>query len=295
MKNITAHISLLVCNLIWGCAYPLYKSVLGVDIDPLPLFTLTITFTALLSLVTIPMSGWQAHRVEGSDVGAVIGAGLLIALLRKGMLMFGLSMTSPIDGSIISTMSPVVVLVVAALVGLERFSVRKVLGVLCGFGGAVGVILTGSSGSGSENGVVGNLMILMCAFISATYIVWFKSLLQRYEPMVVLRWMFCVAAVVTIPFGIHSVLKVDTSTWDLRVWGAVAYLVMVPTYLPNLLLTSALKRVSPTVTSIYIYVQPAVAVSISVWWGLAPLRLSTVIFAMLIFTGVGIVIMQKKS
>lgn len=206
------------------------------------------------------------------------------------MLLFGLSMTSSIDGSIIGTISPVVVLVISVVVGYESFSSRKVFGMLLGFLGAVGVIMMGGKGSHAESGMVGNLMILLCAFIAAIYMIWFKSLLQRYEPIVLLRWMFCISAVVVAPIGMKSLLEVDTSGWTPQIWWAVVYLVVMPTYIPNLMLTSGLSRVSPTVSSIYTYIQPTVAVAISVIFGIDKLHMLTLLFALMIFVGVGVVI-----
>ncbi len=291
MKNLSAHISLLASNLIWACAYPLYGFVMTKYIDPLPLYTLTITVTALLSLTSLVGS---SERVSFRDGVALIGAGLLIALLRKAMLLYGLSMTSPIDGSIIATIAPIVVLVISSIVGLERFTRGKALGVACGFAGALGVILS-SGRSGADGGaLVGNILILLCAFISAIYVVWFKSLLQRYRPTTVLMWTFCVAAFVTIPIGFDSVMRIDTHDWTLSVWLAVAYLVVMPTYPPNLLLTTALRKVSPTVVSIYNYIQPTVAVTISVVSGIDKLHPLTILFAALIFLGVGIVINSTR-
>ncbi len=295
MQNFTAHIQLLFCNLIWACAYPLYNFVMPKHITPVPLFTATVIITALFSLSSLMWRTPETPRVERKDILSIVGAALLIALLRKGMLITGLSMTSPIDGSIISTISPVVVLVISVVVGLESFSFRKALGILLGLGGALGVILSGNGSLHATSGMVGNILMLLCAFISAIYLVWFKSLLQKYDPLTLLRWMFCITALVFAPFGLHSLLEVDTSKFTPHVWLAIAYLVTMPTYIPNLLLTSALKRVSPTVSSTYIYLQPTVAVLISILSGLDTLRTITVLFAALIFTGVGIVITTPKQ
>ena len=64
----------------------------------------------------------------------------------------------------------------------------------------------------------------------------------------------------------------------------------VPTYLPNLMLNYALKSVPATVSSIYTYLQPVLAIAISVGMGLDKLHADTVIFALVIFVGVGLVL-----
>ena len=64
----------------------------------------------------------------------------------------------------------------------------------------------------------------------------------------------------------------------------------VPTYLPNLMLNYALKSVPATVSSIYTYLQPVLAIAISVGMGLDKLHADTVVFALVIFVGVGLVL-----
>ncbi len=293
MKNTTAHLFLLLSNTIWGCAYPLYHFVLNKYIDPLPLFTATILCSAIISL--IPMLWGDREEVDRKDILSFIGAALLIAVVRKYMLMKGLSMTSPIDGSIIATIAPVVVLIISVIIGFESFTKRKLFGVLLGMCGAIGVIMSGNSGSHTDSGMVGNVMVLLCAFITALYLVWFKSLLKRYRPVTAMRWMFCIAAIIVLPIGFESMREVDYSKFDLNVWLAVGYLVIMPTYPPNILLTEALTKVAPTVSSVYVYTQPLVAVAISVIFGLDALRGATIIYAALIFSGVGVVISSPKA
>lgn len=287
-------------NLVWACAYPLYHFVLRVHIDPLPLLTLTTLFTACVALVSL---AWDGHRhgrggIEHADILKVVAAGVLIAVIRKGMLMFGMSFTSPVDGSIIATLTPVAVLIISLAMGVERFSKYRLLGILLGLAGAVGVILSGSSGDDGGGGhaqMWGNVMILGCSFISAIYMVWFKELLKKYDPATLMRWVFCVAAAVVVPIGFESVVQTNFAVFDAHAWLAVAYLIVLPTYLPNLLITSALQYVQPTVTSVYTYVQPTVAVAISVAMGIDKLSIETVIFGALLFWGVGMVIFAPKS
>lgn len=306
MKSVTAHILLFCGNFIWACAYPLYKMVLNTHIEPLALYTLTMIFTALVSLTSL---GWDSHRrngkgakehhIERDDIFKVILAALLIAVIRKEMLMFGLSMTSPIDGSIIATLTPVAVLILSVILRLERFSKYKLIGVLLGMAGAIGIILSGSSkGDASHIGSTqmwGNIMIMCCAFISAIYMVWFKTLLQKYDPVTLLRWIFCIAAILIIPIGFKSVVHTDFASFNTKTWLAVGYLIVLPTYLPNLLLTTALRSVTPTITSIYTYVQPVVAVGLSIAFGLDKLNFDTLLFGLILLSGVSLVLFSPKN
>ncbi len=84
-------------------------------------------------------------------------------------------MTSPIDGSIIDTIVPLLVLLLSVLLGMDRFTELKVAGLLLGMAGAVAVVLTGASSSHQHSHVWGNVMIMLCACATALYMVWFKA------------------------------------------------------------------------------------------------------------------------
>ncbi len=265
-------------------------------IEPLPLLTIAIVGAGIIALLSMLFEGkGKDNQIQRGDILKVIFAGILIALIRKGMLILGLSFTSPIDGSIIMTLSPIMVLIISVIVGLERFSARKSIGILFGFGGAVGVIVTGIAHSADNSGLLGNLLVLGCALISAIYVVWFKRLLQHYDPIVVMRWMFIVAAAIILPIGAKAVVEVEYSNFDTGAWLAILYLGVIPTFAPNLLLSWAIKRVAPTTASIYTYLQPVVAVSISIIIGVAKLHYTTVISALLIFMGVALVIYKSPN
>ncbi len=295
IKSFTPHLALLGTNLAWAIAYPMYHMVLPHYIHPLSILTATLIISALFSL--IPLLWEPYERVDRHDIISLIGASLLIAVIRKGLLIYALSKTNPIDGSIISTFTPIVVLIISIIVGIERFNIKKATGLLLGLGGAVGVILTSSEGASSNSGdvVKGNIMVLCCAIISAIYMVWFKSLLKRYSPNTIMRWVFCIAAIVVTPFGIKPLIATNWGAMPTHIIWAVAYVMVIPTYLPNLLLNYALEFVPPTVSGTYTYIQPIIAGAITMALGIGSPELATVAFAVLIFLGVGIVIRSYDS
>ncbi len=294
IKKYTPHLALLCSNLVWAVAYPLYHMVLGHYIRPISILTATLILSALFSFV--PLLWQRGERVRREDIFAFVGAAVLIAIVRKGLLISALSKTSPIDGSIISTFTPIVILTISIIVGIEKFSLSKTVGLLLGLCGAVGVIVTseGASSHPSQE-ILGNIMVLGCAIISAIYMVWFKSLLKRYSPATVLRWMFCISALLITPFGIKPLVSTNFAAMPTHILLAVLYLMIMPTYIPNLLQNYALKYVQPTVSGTFAYIQPVVATALSVTLGIDTPEWETVIFAMLIFVGVGVVLRSYRS
>lgn len=282
------HILLLICNLIWAMDYPFYHILAPDYLHPMTLLTLSLLVTALLSLT--PLIRQWAERVDPHDIPKLAAAALLIGVMRKGFLMFGLSRTSPVDGSIINTLGPLLILVLSVAIGIDRFTKLKVAGLALGLSGAIAVILWGGSASHEHSGLAGNLMILGGVAATAVYTVWFKKLLTKYRATTVLMWVYCIAAAVTLPFGIGPALHTDFSAWDTRAIVAFLFAMCFLTYLPNYLFNRALQGVKPAVTGIYNYLQPIAAIAVSVAMGLDRLHADTIFFALLTFTGIGLVI-----
>lgn len=291
MKNsgvIKAHCALLGCNIVWACDYPFYNLLLGKYIEPLAMVTASLIVAAMLSWLPAIWEG--VERIDKRDWGLIIFASLLMGVTRKLMMMFGLSRTSPIDGSIIATLVPILVLIISVIARIDRLSIRKVLGLLIGLGGAIAVVLTSNSITHPKSELWGNVMMICSGLVTALYMVFFRRLLSRYRVTTLLRAIYTISALVMLPIGLDSMIESDFGDMNRELWAAAAFVLIVPTYLPNLLLNYSLRYLQPTVSSSYTYIQPVLAVALSVAMGLDKLHIDTVIFATILFIGVWLVI-----
>ena len=293
MEKLRPHLALVLCNVVWAMDYPFYSLVLGKYVEPLPMVTAALIVTALMSLV--PLLWEPIERVEPRDKRLFLGAALLTGVVRKLMMMYGLARTSPIDGSIINTVGPLLVLVISAVLGFDRFTKRKIAGLLLGMGGAVAVVLTGAASRHEHSQMIGNILIFGAACTSACYMVWFKQLISRYKITTVMRWIYCIAALVLLPFGAESLIHTNFAALHGRTLWATLFVIFVPTYIPNLMLNYALRQVAPTITSIYGYLQPVLAIAFSVAMGLDQLHWDTIAFAAVIFVGVWLVVTSYNT
>ncbi|MBQ6869846.1 MAG: EamA family transporter [Alistipes sp.] len=288
-----AHIALLGCNIVWACDYPFYNLLLGKYLAPAAMVSASLIVAAILSW--LPLFWERGEKIERKDWGIIIVAAILIGVVRKTMMMFGLSRTSPIDGSIIATITPLLVLVVSVAAHVERFTLRKLLGLVVGMSGAMAIIFTSSSAKHENSELWGNVMMICSGTVTALYMVFFKRLVTKYRVTTLLRAIYTISAVVMLPFGFKPMTEVAFHDFNIHIWLATAFVLIVPTYLPNLLLNYSLRFVPPTTSSIYTYVQPVLAVALSVAMGLDHLHLDTLLFALILFTGVGLVISDNRQ
>ena len=254
--------------------------------------TMSLLVAALLSW--IPRLWEREQTIDSKDWMIIVVAALLMGVARKLLMMFGMSRTSPIDGSIIATIVPLLVLVVSVVAGVDSFTRRRVWGLALGMAGAVAVVVTGGSLHHAQSELLGNVMILSSGVVTALYMVFFKRLVAKYRVTTLLRAIYTISALVVLPFGWHSVAEVHFGGFSHRIWFAALFVLIVPTYLPNLLLNYSLRFVQPTVSSTYTYIQPLLSVALSVAMGLDKLHADTLLFAAVLFVGGGLVISSYK-
>lgn len=290
---IRAHIALLGCNVVWACDYPFYNLLLGKYIEPMAMVTASLLVAAALSWIPALWEGRE--RISRNDWGMMLVVALLMGVMRKMMMMFGLSRTSPIDGSIIATTVPLLVLIVSIIARIDRLTLRKVAGLVIGFLGAIAVVMTSDSHTHAKSELWGNVMMICSGIATALYMVFFKRLVTKYRITTILRAIYTISATVMLPIGFESVIKSDFADMNAHLWAAAAFVLIIPTYLPNLLLNYSLRYLQPTVSSTYTYIQPVLAVALSVAMGLDRLHLDTILFAALLFVGVWLVITSYKN
>ncbi len=299
MGRFKAHLALLTCNTIWALGYPIYSVLMPRYISPLALITLSMVATMIIAqgdylreLLLSKVRGRPINpspKIEKGDWGWILFAALLVAGLRKCSLIYGLSMTSAVDGSLIAALSPVVVLLISVLSGRERFSVPKVLGVLLALTGAVAIVATSDSAHHSSSSLLGNLLMVLLVISTGLYIVLLRGIFNKYGSAHILRLIYTIAALVLLPIGFEAVMSTSFGALGWHEWLLLCFVVVVPTYIPNLMLNYGLKSVNSTVASTYGYAQPIIAIIVSVSVGLEKLHVDTALFALMVLIGVAVV------
>lgn len=213
----------------------------------------------------------RREHVPPRDLLLFFFASLLGIVLNQGTYVLGVSKTSPIDASVVTTTTPIFVMIIAALYLREPITGKKILGVVVGAAGALLLILSGAhlvSGRTGSGSVSGDLLCLFAQLSFATYFVVFKKLISRYSPVTLMKWMFLYATACCLPFGYSDLKAVGWAELGWTNYAQIAYVVLGATFLAYLLMPIGQKNLRPTVASSYNYVQPLVATLVAVSLGM---------------------------
>lgn len=291
IDKLKGHGAMIGAEFMWGVSAPLGKMILAGGMTPLLLTDCRMIGAAVLFWIISLFS--KNEKVSPKDLLNMFFASLFGIVINQCCFLWGLSLTSPVNASIITTSLPILTMVLAAIVLHEPVTKLKVGGVFLGAIGAL-ILIIGSS-SGETGGTSAGDLLVICAQLSfSCYLVFFKKLIGKYSPVTLMKWMFTYASICVIPFTYGEWINMD---WlvapSIVIWGAIAFVVG-PTFLSYLLLPLGQKNLRPTVTAMYNYVQPIVASLVAVWAGIGKFTIANGIAIVLVFTGVFLVTRSKS-
>ena len=289
-----AHLSMFIAEAIWGFMAPIGKAAMNSGFDGISVVSFRVAGAALLFWLA-SFIGPREH-IPGRDIVKLAGAAVLGIVFNQCLFNIGLSITSPVNASIVTTSMPIFAMVLSFFILKEPITWKKALGVAIGCCGALILIFSSASAGNAKVGDIrGDLMCLGAQFSFALYLALFNPLIRKYNVITVNKWMFTWASLFVLPFTTVHVSQLSWASFTAATWLEVVYMVVLGTFVSYLLSVVAQSVLRPTVVSVYNYVQPIVSVVVSVAVGMSVFTLPQGVAVVLVFTGVWLVIKTKSK
>ena len=288
--TVIGHLAAFVAYAIFGFNIIVCKDLTsGNLIPPLGIFTLRSIFAgALFWTVSLFL---PQEKIDRKDYIRIFIASMLGFFACQITFLTGISHITPMDCSILSAMSPICTMLIAAMVIKEPITLKKALGVAISFAGIIYLIFNrvNAPGGVAESTPFGILMMVFNVLSFAMYLGIFKPLIAKYSVVTFMKWIFLFAACVSTPLSIKGLTEVDWAGIPSIQYAELAYLIICATFISYFLIPVSQKRIRPTLVSMYSYVQPIIAIVISIVIGMEILTWQKVLAAALVFGGVVIV------
>jgi drug/metabolite transporter (DMT)-like permease len=285
-RRLTAHLSLLAANLIYGANYTIAKEVMPAYIAPYGFVLLRCAGAVMLFWLTalaVP------EKVSSTHMPRLVLCAVFGIAINQLLFLKGLSLTHPINASILMTATPILVLIMAAVILREPITWQRGIGVATGLSGAMLLLLWDREVTFMSATFMGDVLIFLNAASYGVFLVLVAPLMSLYHPITVMRWVFTFGAFMVIPFGFGELSAVLWHTFTPQIWAGTAFVVVGLSYFAYLFNSIGLRHLSPSVVSIYIYLQPLLATLIAVFMGKDALSMVDLVSALLVFGGVYLV------
>ena len=287
------HFILFLINAIYAVNYIVAKEIIPSVIGPYAM----MFFRALAGFLFFTVVHYLGHneRVEKKDLLKIFGCAIF-GIATNGMLFLkGISLTLPINASLIMILVPVLVMIISYLFLNEKIGRNKILGCFIGLVGAYILITKLQPLQFSSATFRGDLFILMNATSFAIYLVMVRNLMKKYKPLTLARWLFTFGLCIVFPFTIPQLKELDFSVFQPSDFIAFTYILVFTTCTAYYLYNVALKEVTPTVASSYIFLQPLITAIIALALGKDHLSSYKIIGGVCIFVGVALVNFSRSK
>ena len=294
MKNTTlGFLAALGATVIYGLNHTIAKNVMPVYISPFGFILLRVLGATILFWIA---SIFVKHeRIERKDWPRLIACSFLGMVINMLAFFKGLELSTPVNSSVIITISPIIVFIFSAILLKEKIKLIRSAGILFGFVGALILVLyTAKTGLNAPNIPLGNILFIVNSFAYGLYLVLVKPLIEKYNVINLLKWLFLLAIFMNFPLTIDEFSSVHWTNLPIKeAILPMVFVVVGTTFCTYLFNAYALRTLSPSTVSSFIYIQPIVGIIYAVSTKSDTLSFVSVIGMILIF--IGIYLVTKKQ
>lgn len=292
-KRTLALLAALVATTIYGLNHTIAKGLMPVYIKPFGFIFARVLGAAILFWI-IGIWG-PKERIETKDWKRIILCAVFGMVINMLMFFKGLSLSTPINASIIVTVSPIFVFLMSAFFIKEKITLIKYFGISLGFSGALALILFGNEmRQDAPNITLGNILFVVNSISYGIYLIIVKPLALKYHPYTLMKWIFLIAVIINLPITITEFIEVEWASLPFEAVWKLSFVVIGTTFLTYLLNVFALKELKASTVGVFMYLQPPIAIVFAIIVGSDSLTFVKVVATLLIFAGVYLVSKKPK-
>lgn len=291
--RILALLAATAASTIYGINHTIAKGLMPNVIGPYGFILLRVSGAAVIFWLISFFH--PSEKIDKKDWWRIIGCAAFGMVINMNMFFKGLELSTPINSSVVITISPVLLLILSAFILKERITWLKALGISLGLAGALTLVLFGTKTQpNAPNIPLGNLLFMVNATSYAFYLILVKPLVSKYNSITLMKYLFLLAFFINIPIGFTQFSEVAWFALEFSAIWKLTFVVLGTTVLTYLFNIYALKQLSPAVIGVFMYLQPLLAVTFAIIVGADSLSPIRILAAILIFTGVFLVTRKKK-
>lgn len=289
-KQFIGHLASFAAYAIFGFNIVFCKDIAREGgIPPVALFTMRAVVAGILFwLLSIAL---PKEKVEKKDLFKMVAAALVGLFIPQMTFLSAITCTTTIDTSILSSLTPIMTMFVAAIFLKEPITFKKAGGVAISFAGVIYLIFNSVHASNGIDSTSpwGVALLILNTLSFASYLGIFRPLINRYSVVTLMKWMFLFAFIISLPFSAMPLLQVNYAAISSKIWLEIGFLIIFATFFAYFLIPIGQKNIRPTLVSMYSYLQPIIATLIAIIIGTDSLSWQKVIAAALVFAGITIV------
>ena len=253
------HVAVLCANLIFGLNIPISKALLSQWMTPFGyMASRTLVATIIFWII---QSFLPKEKVSPKDLAIIAMGGIMGFVVSQSLTAISLQYTSPVYFSLIVALSPLVVMLLAAVFLKEPITGKKMAGVVLGIAGALLMIMQIDNSTSGKNNLWGIFLAIISVTAFSVYLIIIRSVAQKYTTVTQMKWMFLFAAIILVPLGCteYSEQALFSASWGWSGVWELAFVAILATSVAYFLTPFGMKYLRATTVSVYMNLQPIVS------------------------------------
>lgn len=282
--RIVAFLAALGATTIYGINHTVAKGVMPDYVGAFGFIFLRTGGAALLFWISSLFV--TSEKIARQDWKPLILAAILGASINMLSFFKGLELSTPINSSILATITPIIVVIFSSILLKEKIYFIKVLGIAMGLVGAIGLVIYGKEVRiDAPNIPLGNTLFIVNATAYGLYLIVIKKVMEKYQPITVLKWVFTIAFIVNLPITYSSFSQIN---WEMppSIIASVVFVILGTTYMTYLFNGFALTKLKASTVSSFVYVQPLIGIIVAILSGQDQLNFTKAAAGILVLSGV---------
>jgi drug/metabolite transporter (DMT)-like permease len=219
----------------------------------------------LSAIVLLALYFSRSHRtpLKARDIWTFAYLGFFGYAINQGGFVVGLSLTTSDHSVIIVALGPIMILAMAAAMGLEKLTAGKVMGMLISFSGVV--LLETDQGSILRSPLLlGDVISLVGTLGYSIYTVLAKRSARSYDTISLNTFCVAVAALLWLPVALRQGSRLHWAAVGWAGWLGLLYMVLCSAVGGYLLFYWLLRHMEASRVVVVNYFQPVVVVLLSI-------------------------------
>ncbi len=257
-------LALIIANIIWGAASPIFKF----SLENIPPFTLAFARFSIAALLLLPfMKNFTVRSLSYKDWVEVILGSFFGITINISFFFLGLKLTQSINAPIISSAAPVFIYIASILFLKEKAKSKVFFGMMISLIGVLAIILSPVLFDGKTfalGEIEGNLFLVLATFGAILHPILYKNVLKKIDSAKITCLGFIIGAVSFLPMMINELQHWSLSQLDYRGLLGIIFGALFSSALAYGLFNYGLSKIQAEEVGLFTYIDPVIAVLIAI-------------------------------
>lgn len=255
-----AILALIVANIIWGAASPIFK----LSLQNIPPFTLAFLRFFGASMILFPFAV-SSLWIKREDWFKLIMLSVFGITINITFFFMGLKLAPSINAPIISSSGPVFIYLFSILFLKEKSHKKRLLGTIVSLLGVVIIVGQPLFDHGFKGEIFGNLFFLLATIGAVVHAIYCKEIAPKYSAATITFWSFLIGSFTFLPFFVWELSSLSPfSTIDYRGFLGLGFGIFLSSALAYSLFDWGMKKIDAQEAGLFYYIDPVIAAIIAI-------------------------------